>query len=151
MKIREMRNQDLKELAMLTAADPLFSQYGMTESTARKTFRGALKNKDASVKVAIIQGEIAGFAYFVKRASFMRSGYLRLIGVSIRFQGRGIGKRLMRAMEAEIQGPQGIFLLVTQSNRKARKFYESLGYRKVGVLCGYIRTGINECIYFRAR
>jgi len=38
-------------------------------------------------------------------------------------------------------------LLVTQSNRKARSFYEALGYKQVGLLEDYVKDNVHECIY----
>jgi ribosomal protein S18 acetylase RimI-like enzyme len=149
VKIRRMMSKDCPDVARIASDVPLFLRYGMTYERALKTFRIAFKNPKAQVWVAEIRGKVAGFIYFVEEGGFLRSTYLRLIGVSSEFARAGIGKKLMNKMESIALRPNGIFLLVTRTNRPARAFYKRLGYKKVGVLKDYVLKGVDECIYFR--
>jgi GNAT superfamily N-acetyltransferase len=51
-------------------------------------------------------------------------------------RGKGIGKRLLARFEEEAQarGHERTALLMDQENPKARKLYESIGYRSDGTL-----------------
>jgi ribosomal protein S18 acetylase RimI-like enzyme len=40
-------------------------------------------------------------------------------------------------------------MLVTRSNRRARAFYESHGYKRVGDVPGFVRPGIAESVYLK--
>ena len=144
-----MTSKDCEAVARIASDVPLFLRYGMTYERALKTFRTALKNSKAQVWVAEIRGTIAGFVFFVEGGAFLRSTYLRLIGVSSEFARAGVGKKLIKKMELIALKPNGIFLLVTRTNRSARTFYKRLGYKKVGILHDYVLKGVDECIYFR--
>jgi len=44
-----------------------------------------------------------------------------------------------------------MFLLVSDFNKRAQKFYKNLGYMEVGRIPDYIKEGITELIYFKRR
>lgn len=149
MRIRRLERRDCPAVARLASVEPRFTRYGMTQERALKMFQRALKNPQAQVWIAEVKGEIVGFIFFAAEGAFLRSTYLRLIGVSSAHLRAGVGKKLMKKMEALALRPHGIFLLVTRTNRKARAFYSRLGYKKVGILRDYILKGVDECVYFR--
>ncbi len=92
---------------------------------------------------------MAGFAWFVRRGAFDRSGYLRLIAVDDRFLGRGAGQLLMAELERRHLARGGIVLLAAATNVGAHRFYERLGYRHVGELPDYVKPGLHERIYYK--
>ena len=67
----------------------------------------------------------------------------------IRKQSGHSGKALMTAIESKYLSNRGIFLLVTEGNTAARRFYESLGYGFIGTIPDFVKRGLNECIYFK--
>ena len=78
----------------------------------------------------------------------MHSGYVRTVAVAPETRRRGVGRRLMDAVEGEIfnHGPN-VFLLVSAWNASAQRFYEVRGYRRVGEIADYVRRGITEVLY----
>lgn len=55
------------------------------------------------------------------------AGYINMMSVAERWQGRGIGTALL--LDAErLRGPRGMSLIVSDENEKARRFYERNGY-----------------------
>ncbi len=60
--------------------------------------------------------------------------YIDTISVSPKFQGQGIGKKLLQAAEniARKQGLEKIGLLVDYNNPDAKRLYLALGYKSVG-------------------
>jgi ribosomal protein S18 acetylase RimI-like enzyme len=127
----------------------------MTEASALGLLEGALKaslrsESPTELWVAVNRKKRSiGFALFVRGAGFLRSTYLRLIVVDSTQKRAGIGRALIARMEKEALKPHGILLLVTSKNHRARRFYEALGYRKVGLLRDYVRPGLHECLYFK--
>lgn len=133
----------------MTAQVPLLRTYGWTAAKARKILGGAIRDKGHDLIVALENDRPVGLAWVVGQGGFARSAYLRLMVVDAAFKRRGIGRRLMKVMEARHFRKNGLMLLVTSTNRGARKFYESLGYRRAGFLKDYVKRGLTEAIYFK--
>ena len=77
------------------------------------------------------------------------SPYVASIGVAEKHRGKGAGKELMDFAEKHFAGREHIFLLVSSFNDKAQKFYQRLGYQKVGEIADYIVRGSSELIYHK--
>lgn len=131
---------------------PLFRPYGYTSLAARRNLEAALAEGRADL-LCVLDGErgdeVAGFAWFVPRGAFDRSGYLRLIAIDERYQGRGIGRLLLEELERRHLGRGGIALLAAADNAAAHRFYERLGYVLVGELRDYVQPGLHERIYYK--
>jgi ribosomal protein S18 acetylase RimI-like enzyme len=128
----------------------LFRVYRYGEEAARRGLTAALADGRADLLVALAPGAVVtGFAWFVPRGAFDRSGYLRLIAVDDRFQGQGVGQILMDELERRHLAAGGIVLLASAQNTAAHRFYERRGYRHVGELPDYVGSGLHERIYYR--
>ena len=149
MTVRSATKADVESMARFSSEVPLLRRYGWTVASARKILKRALKDPESDVVVAKDAGRIAGFAWVLRRGGFARSAYLRLIAVDRSLKRRGIGRLLMKEMEKRHLKPSGLILLATSTNKAARKFYETLGYRRVGILKDYVRQGLIEVIYFK--
>jgi [ribosomal protein S18]-alanine N-acetyltransferase len=145
--IRSMRGSDTDTCASLMLAIPLWAQYGMTPGRARAAF-AAVGDGTSSGIVAEENGRVIGFIVFRVTGTFVHSGYIHDVGVALEAQNRGVGTSLMDAAETEIfrHGPN-VFLLVSESNSGAHRFYERRGYRRIGDIPDYIRQGITEILY----
>jgi ribosomal protein S18 acetylase RimI-like enzyme len=152
MKIKTARTStEIRQISEICAAIPLFTHYGMTAAGARKIFSRGLRRKNSEILIAKDSlGQIHGFVWMVGNAAFDRSAYLRLIAVNPDLKRKGVGGRLMREAERRYLAPNGIFLLVTATNRTAMRFYKSLGYRRIGRLPGFIRTGMTEVVFYKS-
>ena len=150
LKIARLEKTDLDACAKIVSATELFRAYGYSGESARKHLEAAMTGSDDDLVVAREGAETVGFAWFVKKGAFARSGYLRLIAVDPARLKSGAGRALMTELERRHLSPDGLVLLVTSTNRGARAFYEKLGYRQVGELPDYVKPGLNETIYFRA-
>ena len=75
------------------------------------------------------------------------SPYIKSIAVKKEHRNKGIGKLLLEFAEDKY-GPTSrfIFLCVSSFNKRALKFYEGIGYKKVGELQDYIAEGYSELI-----
>ena len=147
MIIRPMAPGDVPSLASLMAGDPLWQRYGVTEESAARRLREGYA-ASATIAVAEIEGEPAGFVWYVERGAFNRSGYIMLIGVQGDARGTGVGRALMEQAEAALFAQAAdVFLLVSDFNAAAQAFYRRLGYEQIGTIPDYVAPGITELIF----
>jgi ribosomal protein S18 acetylase RimI-like enzyme len=87
-----------------------------------------------------IAGELHAYRNGLKRFSHVLGGLT--VAVHPEAQGRGIGRRLFESMLAEVQAERPLInrieLITSESNVRARKLYESLGFRAEGRFEGAI-------------
>ena len=145
--VEEMKESDLALCQELVAQSAFFQSYGIAAEKMVSWLSAAMQRPEAELHVVRLDGFVAGFSWVITDGGFDRTPYLRLLAVHDRFHRRGIGRALMSAMEHRHSQRKDLLLLVTQTNRKARRFYESLGYKKVGLLEDYVKEGVHECIY----
>ena len=149
MIIRALQPADITACARLMALSSLWQRYHITESSAARRFELGL-SRQASIVVAEREGEIAGFIWYETRGAFARSGYISLIGVQPGLYGQGIGQGLMVHAEGEMFSVvDDVFLLVSDFNEAAQRFYQRLGYHQVGSIPDYVVSGVAELIYHK--
>lgn len=121
LEIRAVRDDDLATLGALH--EELFPG-------THTTGRGLVEDRDDDhVRlVTEIDGLLAGYVAFEFQPD--GAGYLDFLGVSPRFQRRGLGTQLVRAAVASLgrRGAAPIHLTVREDNRGARQLYGSLGF-----------------------
>lgn len=149
MIIRQLALADIPGIANWVAATPLWQRYNVTAEAFAKRLRDGLA-EGATIYVAERDGAVIGFLWLVERGAFNRSGYIQLIGVQPGMQSAGVGRALMQFAEEKIfaQG-RDLFLLVSDFNTSAQRFYQRLGYRQVGKLDDYVVQGVNELVYYK--
>lgn len=137
--------------AALVDGHPMFQEYGLRPARLATQLAGALERGDA-VLTATLGNDPAGLVWFMESGTFSTGGYIRLIVVSPRHTGAGIGGLLMDAAEAAVfRGTPHLFLLVNTGNRAAQAFYRRRGYRQVGELPSFAAPGVDEYIYYKGR
>ena len=148
--IRPAVEADVEAMADWTARVPLFAEHGITAAGVARQLRAALEDPGASLLAATLEGVPVGFAHFLLKGGFGRSGYLKLLSVDGAVRSQGVGRALMAELELRFLAPNGLFLLCTHTNTAARRFYEALGYAQVGEVPDYLTPGLQEVIYFKA-
>jgi len=144
-----MSEEHIGACGRIVGALDLFRRYGLSGDAAARLLARALAEGRADLRVALDeQGAVQGFAWFVPRGAFDRSGYLRLIAVDPVCRA-GAGRRLLEALEADHLPHGGVLLLSTSDNRAAHRFYEGLGYHQVGRLPGYVHPDLDELIFYK--
>jgi ribosomal protein S18 acetylase RimI-like enzyme len=144
--------QDIEKCLEIYFNEPFFHQYGLTKVGMEKLFYECHTDKNQKFLIASDKNDrIIGFALFDTKGAFSRCGYLRLIVVDSDARNMRVGESLMTFLENENQNSNGFCLLVTSTNLKAQKFYEKLGFEKIGELKNYVRMGLNEFIYFKKK
>jgi ribosomal protein S18 acetylase RimI-like enzyme len=147
--VRPITPTDVEACARIMAENPLWQRYGVTLASARKRLSGAVAAEE-TIFVAERAGEVMGFVLCVERGAFARSGYIPLIGVHPDAAGQGVGRALMDRAEAFLsQISPDIFLLTSDFNQGAQRFYQRRGYRQVGALPDYVLPGVTELILWK--
>jgi ribosomal protein S18 acetylase RimI-like enzyme len=149
MNVRKMQSKDVEFCSRLMVTSHLWQRYGVTEASAARRFERGLA-LGADIAVAEVDEKIAGFIWYSTNGAFNRSGYIMLVGVEPDHLRRGVGRALMAHAEQELfRNAQDIFLLVSDFNEGAQRFYQRLGYRQVGAIPDYIISGVAELIYHK--
>jgi ribosomal protein S18 acetylase RimI-like enzyme len=143
--IRPLVHADIADIARWVAATPLWQRYGATEASVEERLANGLAS-GATVFVAERARMVLGFVWLVERGAFNRSAYIQLIGVRAESRGGGVGRVLMEFAEGRSQSRE-IFLLVSDFNLDAQRFYARLGYRQVGKLDDYVVKGVSELVF----
>ena len=150
ISIRAMIPSDIPILAGWMTETPLWQRYGLTVERATANFEAALTAGDWLLTADGDQ-VAQGFAWAMAKGAFGRSPYLRLIGVHPNAVGSGIGAGLLDAIEQKAMGMSNdLFLLVSDFNLDAQRFYQRQGYQQIGSIPGYVLPDVSE-LMFRKR
>jgi ribosomal protein S18 acetylase RimI-like enzyme len=148
--IRPATPNDLPLLASRLHRLPLFLRYGHTAAKLERMLAGALERHERLL-VDDSDGP-RGLAWFMTSGTLGIGGYLRLIAVDPEVHGRGAGGRLLEAFETETFAASAhAFLLVSDFNSDAQRFYERHGYIRAGTLPGLVLADVAEIIYWKRR
>jgi GNAT superfamily N-acetyltransferase len=144
MEIRLMQSDDVAPIAHWIVELPLWQRYGVTEAGMIAQFSAALRGDD----LLLVTGEPdpLGFAWCLRGGAFGRSDYLRLIGVRADSAGQGIGAALLTEVEAQAKS-RDLFLLTSDFNEGAQRFYRRMGYTQIGAIPGYVVPDVTELIF----
>ncbi len=109
-----------------------------------------LTDSAREVHVAMMDQQIAGV--LILHLAGLLNGYIQILAVHPDWRGRGIGSQLMHFAEKRIfrQSPN-VFLCVSAFNHRAQKFYQRLGYQRVGELPDFLVQGQAEIILRKTR
>jgi GNAT superfamily N-acetyltransferase len=147
--IRPLAPADLSPLARGLAGLPLLTRYGRTAAELERALASALRRGE-QLRVAEEDGAPSGLAWFLPSGTLALGGYLRLIAVVGAAQRRGAGAALLAAFEEETaRASAHAFLLVSDFNDGAQRFYARHGYERVGALPGLVLPEVAEVLYWK--
>jgi len=90
-------------------------------------------------------GKCIGFIGVIENGCFCKFSYLSILSVKKRYRGKGIGKALVDKFEAiGFEKADRVFILVSDFNKAAQKFYRRFGYKKVGNIPDLYKVGVSE-------
>ena len=149
MSIRRLAGEDLPALCAALARLPLMQRYRQDAARLQADLAGALARGDGLL-VEEEEGGARGLAWFLPAGTLGMGGYLRLIAVAPEALGGGVGARLLEAFEAEVaRESRHAFLLVSDFNLEAQRFYQRHGYARAGSLPGLVLPEVAEIIYWK--
>ena len=145
--IRPMTIDDLPILAAWMVETPLWMRYHLTIEKAVSNFEVALSRAEWLI-IAELDSRPDGFAWAIPKGTFGRSPYLRLIGVHPDKAGVGMGAQLLDEIERMAAAvSKDIFLLVSDFNTDAQRFYVRHGYEQIGAIPAYVVPDVTELIF----
>ena len=154
---RVLTAADIRGLTSWLGRLPLYERYGFAGETARSALTAALEAGDLLLVCDAEGSQAVGLAWCLKTGAFGRSPYLRLLAVRDDYAGQGCGGRLLEDLEAALAAPDGsahrgagttdLYLLVSDFNTAAQRFYQRHGYSQVGRLDEYVLPGVAELLY----
>lgn len=107
--------------------------------------RAMLSDAGRERHVAMVDGQLAGFTVVLLHGALV--GYLQTICVAAEWRGQGVGRALLAAAEQlALARYPNLFLMVSDFNRSAQRFYEGFGYERIGALRDYLITGHSEIL-----
>jgi ribosomal protein S18 acetylase RimI-like enzyme len=147
--VREPTRDELAGLAARCAPQELLRRYGTTAEKLTLFLERAFDRGDPLL-VADEDGAAVGFAWFHTGGTFESGGYLRLIALEPGREGQGHGAALLDELERRVapKSPH-LFLLVSDFNDAARRFYRRRGYLEVGSLPGFVLPDVAEIICWK--
>ncbi|MFL5319278.1 MAG: GNAT family N-acetyltransferase [Myxococcaceae bacterium] len=149
--IRPMEKSDARPLGEALASLPLFTAYKLDAAALESRFTKALERGEGLV-AAELDGALVGVCWFIARGAFGTGAYLRTLAVKEGLQGKGIGQKLLEAYESGSGAPPGgFFLLASDFNEGAHRFYSRYGYREVGRLPDFAAKGVTERVFWKPR
>lgn len=134
------RNDFRRSAEIMASTDP-WLKLGMDPEICLSAFEG----NHREVYIADYEGELAGFVIIQVTGTF--TGYIQSICIIEKYRGRGIGTVLMDYCEKRIlEFSPNIFICVSVFNQRAKKLYESMGYKVIGELESFLREGFTEIL-----
>ena len=149
METRPATAADLPTLAEGLSRLPLLVRYGRTARALEGALSASLERGDGLL-LAVEGGAPVGLAWFLRDGTFGMGGYLRLMAVLPGAQRRGTGAALLAAFEDEVAASSAhAFLLCSDFNVEAQRFYERHGWARAGALPGLVLEGVEEVVYWK--
>jgi GNAT superfamily N-acetyltransferase len=146
--IRPLVEEDVEALAVGLSELPLMIRYHRTAAALVADLRAALARGDGLD--VYDEGGPRGVAWYLPGGTLGLGGYLRLLAVTGGAQRRGAGAALLVAFEAGVATvSRHAFLLVSDFNVAAQRFYEKHGYTRVGALPALVLPDVAELVYHR--
>ncbi len=149
MQLRSLEDDDIPPLAEGLARLPLMQRYSRSAEKLAADLRAAKARGDGLI-AAELGGRLEGFCWFLHHGTLGMGGYLRLIAVLDGAQGRGTGAALLAAYEREVaRSAAHAFLLVSDFNDPAQRFYERHGWSRVGAIPKLVLPDVDELVYWK--
>lgn len=152
LTIRPMTSEDIPIVAEWMVQIPLWQRYRVTLAAAQSQFKHGLAQQEMLlVADALSLHRAVGFTWCLPKGGFGLSAYLKLIGVHPDQTGSGIGAALLTETErmAFAHGSSEMFLLTSDFNSAAQRFYRRQGYEQIGRIPAYILPGVAELIFWK--
>lgn len=149
--VRPMQQADVPLIVEWMLNDPLWQRYGLTASGIEADFHGAFARNDLLL-AADAERPACGFAWCLPAGMFGAFPYLKRLGVDPACARRGLGGLLLARLEEILaaEGHRFLFLLVSDFNETAQRFYERHGYRQAGAIPRLVLPDVTELLYSKA-
>ncbi len=127
----------------------LGEEYFPSEKKVHDLLREGINNGE--IYVAIGQdNKCLGFIWIIWEGMFHVCPMVHVIAVQEKYRSKGIGKELFAFFEKlAFPAYSKAFLVVSDFNPDAMRFYEQLGYKKVGEIPDLYKAGVTEYLMMK--
>lgn len=145
-RIREISDKDVPQIAEILANSEPWVSRGSPPDELRRMLSSAIGRGD--IYIAEEDSAPTGVACFIPEPVIAEGGCVRFIAVRPDKRRHGIGRQLMGFVERKVFGrSHNIFVSIGAANEMARRFFERLGYQKVGEVPDASGSGPSEWIF----
>ncbi|MDA8211848.1 MAG: GNAT family N-acetyltransferase [Clostridia bacterium] len=144
VNFRQATYNDFPVLARIISTTEAWTCYGIDYNQAL----GLFENMEDSIILAEKANQVTGFITLRPNGVGNIGAYIRMVAVAEPFRCQGIGNKLIDyAANLAFQQIPNLFLICSVENTKAQRFYERVGFKKVGILSDLVVTGHDEILY----
>jgi ribosomal protein S18 acetylase RimI-like enzyme len=150
-KIKIAKKGQARECLLCAKSSDLWNVYFKNNPAHEATIEEMISKKQ--VYVAINKNDkCVGFMGVINNGCFYKFSYLATLAVKKRYRNKGVGKDLVNKFETiGFKKADRVFILVSDFNKTAQKFYRKLGYKKVGNIPNLFKKGISENLLVKYR
>ena len=152
LTLRNLRQQDREPIRRILEATAVFRPEEI--AVALELVDGDLAEpdqRDYAFLVAESEGAVAGYACWGETPCTQGTFDLYWIATDPALHGRGVGRRLMDAAEADMRARGGRLCVIETSSlpqyEATRRFYLSRGYREAARLADFYMPGDDKVVY----
>jgi ribosomal protein S18 acetylase RimI-like enzyme len=154
MRIRKLAQPDREPILRVLRSDDTFSEEETAVATEVLDAALADPGRDYHILVAEVAGEVLGYVCYGPTPMTRGTFDLYWIATHRDARGRGVARKLVDAMEAELRATGARVIRVETSQLDAygaaRAFYDRLGYVEAGRIRDFYRPGDDLLIYTKA-
>lgn len=146
--IRSWTEDDIAGMADIMCSHALWQHYGVTRASAADRLVNLFAALEQGFVAEDEHKKLMGFVLY-NALTLGNSGYIHLFGIHASATGHGLGQDLLGYVERDLRTHQvnRLVLLCTAWNHGARRFYERMGFVKVGELPDWVQNGTTEVLY----
>ncbi len=149
IEIKELKKENVDICTEIICDSVLGKEYGYVKENTKSMLLNASK-KEEKFFTAHIDKNVVGLIWFDPKGAFTIAPYLKLIVVDEKYKGMNIGSFLLDFYEKKCSKlNKHYFLLVSEFNLPAIKFYEKRGYKKSGIIPSFVKQDMNEIIMIK--
>lgn len=154
LKILNLKKEDLKNLKILLNDLNTFNKLEIKIALEMACEYLNKKSKaDYKFLIAKENGDLAGFVCFGPTPLTKSTYDLYWIAVSKKYQRKSFGSILLKVCEEKVKENGGKLLVIETSStnkyKKARKFYEKFGYKKITEIKNFYKPKDDKLIYIK--
>jgi ribosomal protein S18 acetylase RimI-like enzyme len=143
-----MEPGDIPRIAAWMAGDDLWRRYRLSRETIAADFERGLERGD-QMFVVDASTPARGFAWCLPNGMFGAFPYLKRFAVDPAHAGQGLGGLLLEHLEQALlaEKRRELFLLVSDFNLAAQRFYRQHGYEEIGRVPELVLPGVAELLF----
>lgn len=145
LKLCDMRTELAKDCAAAFARMPPWSSHHINEGALREYF-SEIEPGAPRYAVCLASEPTVVIGVLGLRLNWLKGPYVQFLGLKTDFQSAGIGRALLSHVELSARDSKAnsLWVMVSDSNKRARDFYERFGFYKVGAVDHLVSEGQSE-------